>query len=564
MAMRSDKEALPRNRLTLVAIVGGALIILVLLAYLALDRGMRNAAMAEARAVAAADAAILAEGLQSELEKFSLVPLVLAEDPQVRALVAGDRSDVATLNRRLEELAAQTGAAAIYLTDARGTTLAASNWRMPTSFVDSNYGFRRYFINAMDSGSATQFALGTVSRRPGLYIAQRVDDGERKLGIVAVKVEFDALEASWRKATSGVFVTDPEGVVLVTSNPAWRFNTLRPERAVRRDRTADARQFGLADLPTMPDLTSPSSLVGSSLIETEQPIAPNGWDLHLLADPSPRVAAARANAQLALLLGLVAAALAAAALLFGQRRREARAEAKVTERTAKLRDQLQQANRLATLGQVTAGVGHEIRQPVAAVRVLAENGGKLLAIGDAASAKENFGTIVSLTDRIGKITDELRRFSRRGASQPRDVSLREVVQGAMLLLGDRIAQSGASVVLPPGDDLAIRVRGEHVGLEQVLVNLLQNALDAVGDDGRIALSIAREGEKCLLSVRDNGPGLDAEQRDSLFQPFATTKEDGLGLGLVISQDIMRSLGGDLALAPADEGGACFVMAVPLA
>ncbi|OYW22425.1 MAG: hypothetical protein B7Y98_03480 [Sphingomonas sp. 32-62-10] len=555
---RSDS----RRRLTLLSIIGGLILIGGLLAYIGLDRTMRNAALAEARKVAAADAATLSAGLRSELEKFSLVPLVLAEDPQVRDLLAGDAGNEKILNRRLEELAAQTGAAAIYLTDAKGTTLSASNWQLPTSFVGSNYGFRRYFVRAMARGSATQFALGTVSRRPGLYIAQRVDNGERKLGIVAVKVEFDRLETGWHDATAGVFVTDADGVVLVTSNPNWRFHTIRPRDSAKRDKSADQLQFGLSNLPPMPDFAADSTLVSTSLIETKQPISPNGWDLHLLADPSPRLSAANANARLALILGLVAAFLVGGGIVLTMRRREARAEAQLSERTAKLRDQLQQANRLAILGQVTAGVGHEIRQPVAAVRVFAESGSRLIAAGDAASAEENFGKIVSLTERIGKITDELRLFSRRTPSQPRDVLIDEVVEGAMLLLGERIQKSNIVVKLPDAPAMQTIVRGEHVGLEQVLMNLIQNAIDATGVGGRIEIAITRQDNRCLLTVSDNGPGLTDQQFESMFQPFATTKPEGLGLGLVISQEIMRNLGGDLT-ADASRAGASFTMMVPL-
>lgn len=563
MAVPAVPVSNSRDRLTLIAIVGVAILIVGLLAYVGLDRAMRNAALAESQSVAEGDAAILTEGLQSDLEKFSMVPLVLAEDPQVRDLMAGDAGGAPVLNRRLEELAKQTEAAAIYVTDANGETLAASNWQLSTSFVGSNYAFRNYFVEAMERGNATQFALGTVSRRPGLYIAQRVVDGPRSLGVVAVKVEFDPLEASWRDATAGVFVTDANGVVLVTSNPEWRFNTVRPEDAGLRDKAADERQFGLSELPPMPALAAGSASVENALIETEQPISPHGWHLHLLFDPTPRLSAARAKAQLTLILGLVLASLVFGAFFAVVRRRKALAEAQVIERTAKLRDQLQQANRLATLGQVTAGIGHEIRQPVTAVRVFAENGAKLIAAGETELAQQNFAKIVSLVDRIGTITDELRRFSRRTPAQPRGVSLEEVVEGALLLLGERISQCETIVNLPTQKALKTKVKGEHVGLEQVLVNLIQNAIDATGTGGKIEIGINLHQGKCEVIVSDNGPGLSDAQRESLFQPFATTKDEGLGLGLVISRDIMRSLGGDLT-AGIGGPGASFTMAVPLA
>ncbi len=535
----------PPGRGYLAGIIAIGVLLIAALGLLAIDRTMRASALDEARIAAQNEAAILAAGLESELDKFSLVPLVLARDPQVQSLMAGDRAQQSGLNQRLQQLVGQTGAAVIYLMNDDGLTLAASNWNRPDSFVGSDYGFRRYFRDARASGVATEFALGTVSRRPGLYIARRVDGPSGPVGVVAIKVEFNPLEASWAKATSGVYVTDAEGVILVTSNPTWRFSTIRPVAPGQRDAAQDLRQFGKAKLPLFnPDASSARTLT-PALIESLHPVTPLNWDLHLLSDPSTPLAAAKANGRLLFLLLLVLAAVVASLVVIGIRRREAGAEALVNERTGRLRDQLQQANRLATLGQITAGVGHEIRQPVAAIRILAETGERLGKRGAHDEATANFARITALTDRIGTITDELRRFSRRGDREPRQVPLRQVVDGALLLLRDRVAQLDIHLVLPPEPVLDLIVRGEHVALEQVLVNLLQNAFDATGEGGKVFIDITESGQFRQLSVTDNGPGLTSDQRSNLFQPFATTKPDGLGLGLVISQDIMRGLGGDL-------------------
>lgn len=531
------------------------------LGLLAIDRTMRASALDEAENAAQNEAAILAAGLESELDKFSLVPLVLARDPQVQSLMAGDSTQRRGLNQRLEQLAIQTGAAVIYLMDRDGLTLAASNWNRPDSFVGSVYGFRRYFLDARTLDVSTEFALGTVSRRPGLYIARRVDGASGAVGVVAIKVEFNPLEANWAKAASGVYVTDDEGVILVTSNPAWRFSTIRPIAPGQRDAEQDLRQFGKAKLPLFNPGANGGQMLAPALIESLHPVTPLDWDLHLLSDPSTSLAAATANARLLFLLLLVLAAAVAALAFLGLRRREAKAEALVNERTERLRDQLQQANRLATLGQITAGVGHEIRQPVAAIRILAETGERLGERGAHDEATANFSLIAALTDRIGTITDELRRFSRRGDREPRQVPVRQVVDGALLLLRDRAAQLDIDLSLPPESALDLTVRGEHVALEQVLVNLLQNAFDATGRDGRVEIDIAETEPFRRLSVTDSGPGLTDAQRTNLFQPFATTKADGLGLGLVISQDIMRGLGGDLVEEPM-ANGARFTMLIP--
>ncbi len=532
------------------------------LAMVGLDRATRVQALAETRLAADGQAAILAAGLESELNKFTLVPRVLAGDPEVAALLKGDSAQRGVLNRRLAALARQTDAAAIYLMDARGMTLAASNWDRPDSFIGSRYGFREYFAGALRGGTGTEFALGTVSRRPGLYLAERVGPAAAPLGVVAVKVEFDSLEAKWRDAEDMVFVTDRQGTVLLASNPEWRFRAVAAAGA-KRDPQRDALRFGVAEPQTLelPGAARTGSAV--RMIEKIRPIAPAGWELHLLADPSARLSVARANARLAGVSALVLLGLAGVAGWMWRRQRQARAAAEIAMQTATLREQLQQANRLATLGQITAGLGHEIRQPLAAMRVYAETGERLLAAGRTAEAADNFAKIATLAGRIGEITEEQLHFSRRSAEPARDIRLADVIDGSLLLLRDQLRQKGIALTLPPAEASEAMVRARHVQLEQVLVNLLQNAAQAGGESGQIALEVSARAGEVRLAVSDNGSGVPPGLRDTLFQPFVTSRPDGIGLGLAISQDIMRQLGGDL-LHEDTPAGARFVMVMPSA
>jgi two-component system C4-dicarboxylate transport sensor histidine kinase DctB len=546
----------------LVSIAAVAVLLLAGLAMLGLDRAMRVQALAETRAAADGQAAILAAGLESELNKFTLVPRVLAGDPEVAALLGGDSAQQAVLNRRLAALAQQTRAAAIYLMDARGLTLAASNWDRPDSFIGSRYGFREYFAGALRAGTGTEFALGTVSRRPGLYLAERVGPAARPLGVVAVKVEFDSLERKWRDAADMVFVTDRQGIVLLASNPDWRFRSVARDGRPR-DPARDAMRFGVAqpqplELPGRGGAGQPVQM-----IEKIQPIAPAGWELHLLADPTARLSVALANGRLAGVSAIVLLGLAGAGAWLWRRQRQARSAVEIAAQTATLREQLQQANRLATLGQITAGLGHEIRQPLAAMRVYAETGERLLAADRTDEAAANFARIAGLAGRIGEITEEQLHFSRRSAEEPRDIRLAEVIDGSLLLLRDQLRQKGIGLTLPPAEAATATVRARHVQLEQVLVNLLQNAMHACDEGGQIALTITTHAGKVHLSVSDDGPGVPAELRDTLFQPFVTAKPEGLGLGLAIARDIMCQLGGDLVHEDTP-CGARFTMVMPAA
>ncbi len=576
VAVRAEKRTSPRKhggvvmrhsleRWHLLPIGLAALMLTAAIAMLGLDRAIRANTLEETRAAATSQAAILAAGLESELNKFSLVPQVLAADPEVARLLAGDNNARAVLNRRLSALARQTNAAAIYLMDTRGLTVAASNWDRPDSFVGSDYSFRDYFTLAIADGAANEFALGTVSGRPGLYLSERVGLAKDPLGVVAVKVEFDRLEAQWRDGQDAVFVTQQEGIILLTSNPEWRFHAAASagDAGPSRDRATYAMRFGVDEpepfeLPVAGPAASPVRLV-----EKIQPIAPVGWELHLLADPAPRLSTAIANGRLAVVLGVALFSLAGAGGFIWLRQRKERAAAELSAQTAALREQLQQANRLATLGQITAGLGHEIRQPLAAMRVYAESGERLLAAGRSLEVADNFDKIARLAEKIGRITEESLQFSRRTPSEPKDIPLSEVIEGSLLLLRDQIRQRSINLALPKPDASGVMVRAQHVQLEQVLVNLLQNAVHASGQGGQIFVTIEQNRQHVRLSVADNGPGVAADLRETLFQPFVTGRDDGIGLGLAIARDIMCRIGGDLVLEES-ASGARLTMVIPAA
>jgi two-component system C4-dicarboxylate transport sensor histidine kinase DctB len=554
-------------------------------------RWAQTTAHAEAGATATQMARSHAGLLASELQKFRLLPLVLTEYPDARAVL--DRDDpaaVARLNDRLELLASRTDAAAIYVIGRNGRTIAASNWRLPTSFVGQDYGFRPYFREALANGAAELFALGTVSGRPGLFIARRIEGGGRALGVIVVKVEFDALEAQWARQPGPSFVTDAHGVVIITSRPEWRFRATRPLDEATRADIRRSIQFGA--LPLAPlglsaaqgGVRAPGGDARYRIAQAPVPLV--GARLSYLQPLEPAEAAAAANARVAVLSGLILAALAFAWLWRARVRRRALEEAslvlegQVAARTAELseanaqlvaesaereaadrrfraaREELAQANRLGSIGQITAGVAHEINQPVAAIRTFAENAGRFLDRAEPDQVRGNLTHIVALTDRIGRITGELRTFARRGTPAIGAVALDAVIEGALLLIGDRIR--AGRVALDRRGDARVRVVADKVRLEQVLINLIQNALEALADtpDPRIAIIVA-PGDQITIDVADNGPGIAPEIADQLFTPFVTGKRDGLGLGLGIARDIVREFGGRLEAVGGPPGGATF-------
>ena len=556
----------------------------------------RRDAKASALRQASTAAALHASVLRSELERHRSLPMVMALDPDLADLLTDPGLGPSVLNLKFEGLARDVRAAAIYLLDTGGTALAASNWREPTSFVGSNYRFRPYFHEAMRDGQAAFFALGTVSGRPGLYLSRRVDDpAGRPIGVIVAKVEFDVLEQDWRASGEPTYVTDSNGVVLITTVPDWRFRTTQPLSQAQRRQFSLEHTSGTAALADMPfpagrdDLIRISQGLPSDLYaRTVQPLADMGWTLTLLSASRAQIARATLAAQTLALLSVALLAGLSGILLRRRQRARLRAveaeaarlelERQIDLRTVELRnantrlsheiderrrleksrqdlqDELIQANKLATLGQIAAGVAHEINQPIAAIRTHADSAGLYLDRSDTAAAARSLSTIGGLTERIGAITDELRAFSRKTRSEVVAVAVDAAIDGTLLLIGARLRERGVRLsrdVPVPG----LRVRAERNRLEQVILNLLQNAVEALEGvaDPTIVIAVRQTGSRVTIAVSDNGPGVSPEVRDRLFTPFTTDKADGLGLGLVISRDIVTGFGGELTYRPGPAG-----------
>ncbi|MDF7777168.1 ATP-binding protein [Sphingomonas sp. AOB5] len=554
---------------------------------------------AQARTATDAAAAQLARSnsglLASELQKFRLLPLVLSEYPDVRAMLdAGDFAAAARINPKLELLAQRTDAAVIYVIAADGRTVASSNYRLPTSFVGQDYGFRPYFRGAMQAGVAELFALGTVSGRPGLYIARRIGSADRPLGVIVVKIEFERLQEEWGRQPGETLVTDRHGVVIITSRPAWRFQTLRPLNRAAREAIRATRQFGELPLPPLAlaeeggAIHPPGVTRDGGYRRAEAALPLDGAKLTTLYPLRPALASASGTARTITLavLGLVALVIAG---LLRQRERQLlqenarrHLESEVAARTAELREsnellvaesaervranqryrqareELAQASRLGSLGQITAGVAHEINQPVAAIRTYAENAQRFLERESPDKARGNLERIVELTRRIGTITGELRNFARRRTPSIGPVEVAQAIDAALLLIGDSIRSAGVKLERAGASD-GVKVIADRVRLEQILINLIQNALDALGgrEAPRIDIAVQASAETVWIDVIDNGPGVSDELAENLFTPFVTGREQGLGLGLAIARNIAREFGGELRLIEPSKGGAAF-------
>jgi two-component system C4-dicarboxylate transport sensor histidine kinase DctB len=564
---------------------------------------------------------LYAASIEREIEKFAAFPVVVSYDGAIADLAAAPSNPARLVeaDRYLERLNASIGTLAVYVLDRSGRCIASSNWNRPDSFVGRDLSYRPYFRNLAVGRIERFYGIGTTANEPGYYLSTALHDADDIIGAVVVKVSLEQLERSWSSAEAPALLADEHGVVVLSTAPAWKYGTLRRLDAKERAEIAQTQQYNERDLRPIGmtvsrELDAHSSIVSFAGAESVAPDAAAGdlffaetrpmpgapWQLTVFSNLRDAVALAEGGGAVAALAVLV---IAGATLIFLQRRRhmrdltKARAalqlahdslELTVAERTSELivantrlteevdersraertlreaQAGLVQAGKLAALGQLSAGVAHELNQPLAALATISGNAIKYLDRGDADSARSNVERIRPLVDRMAKLTNELKSFARKSSGERTLAPLRRSFDNALFLVHHRI-ERGAVVVSEEADEEAV-VWCDANRLEQILLNLIGNALDAMEgqDEQRLTLRAKREGEWVVVSIRDNGPGLRAELLDHLFEPFYTTKAPGvgLGLGLAISAGIVRDFGGELTAQNAPEGGAGFIVRLP--
>ncbi|MBF8721391.1 ATP-binding protein [Pseudomonas guariconensis] len=552
-----------------------AMILMVILVGTALSAGWamhqakRQAMETDARR-ASQQLTLYANALHTLIERYRALPAVLALDPELIAALRGPVNAPVqdALNHKLERINGAANSSTLELLDRTGLAIAASNWRLPTTYVGSNYGFRPYFKQTRTHGSGRFYAVGVTSGVPGYFLASAVNDEQgRFLGAMVVKLEFPELEREWRQGSDILLVSDARGITFIANQDGWRYRELQPLSSADRAELAETRQYDkqplvplqhqvLTDFGDNSRLSRVQGPEGSAEYLWESlPLEAEGWTLHLLR--KPQVSADGRNAALAaaaIWLTLVFAALfVSQRLRLARLRKRSRDELKrlVEERTRELRtaqEGLVQSTKLAALGQMSAALAHEINQPLTTQRMQLETLRLLLDHGRIDEARRALEPLEQMLKRMAALTGHLKTFARNSPGGLRErLDLATVVDQALHLLEARIRDEGVEVA----QYLArpAWVRGDAIRLEQVLINLLRNALDAMADKRykRLEIRIEADNGQWRLSVIDSGGGIPKADLSKVFDPFFTTKPvgEGLGLGLAISYGIVQEAGGQL-------------------
>ncbi|MEE4098475.1 sensor histidine kinase [Pseudomonas viridiflava] len=569
-----------------------SLYVMLILAGAAVSAGlaMRQAqrhALSEDAVRANSQLALYANTLHTLIERYRALPSVLALDPEVRTALSGPvTEDVQNrLNLKLEKINAAAHSSTLELLDRHGLAVGASNWQTPNSYVGHNYGFRPYFLQTRAQGTGRFYAVGVTTGIPGYFLSSAVlDDASGFIGAMVVKLEFPTLEQEWGQGDDLLMVSDDKGIVFIANQPGWRYRELEPISLENRSELLRTRQYDKKPLTPLRSRVIDQLGEHSQLRRVDGPdgtadylwqslpLPDENWTLHLLRKP-PLANEDIRNA------GIAAAGIWLALVFLGlflyQRWRLARLrersrdelERLVQERTRDLQtaqDGLVQSAKLAALGQMSAALAHEINQPLTAQRMQLATVRLLLDQGRIEEACKSLIPVDQQLTRMAALTGHLKTFARKSPAGLRErLDLATVVDQALLLLEPRLHEEHVDCVLQLSRPAW--VRGDAIRLEQVLINLLRNALDAMRGrpPARLEIRIEPLDGQWRLSVVDTGEGIAPENLNSIFDPFFTTKPvgDGLGLGLAVSYAIIHELGGQLS-AENHGNGAVFWFSLP--
>ncbi len=520
-------------------------------------------------------ATFFARTIDDALARLKHLPYVISQNPGVAEALA--QNDGQRLSPMLKRFAERANADHIFLMDINGKTVAASNFDTRNSFIGKAYTFRPYFKEAITGEAGQFYAIGATTGQPGYFVSAPVfGPAGDIIGVMVVKIGLGVLNQAWQDSGEEILVSDENEVVVLASDPANLFHVLSPLSDFARQNVANAQQFGdqpLRLLDWQAGGNGQITLNGVSYLLTQAPIAPQNWTLHLLTNLSgirQQAALSVAAGLVVLFGGIIASASFRSARLkraLGQSDADrARLSTEIEVRRAaesdlKLaQDELERASRLAALGQLSASITHELGQPIAAMRTY-------LAAEEIAvdSAPGNLNPALSgLVDRMQNICTQLRVFAAPKRGEPRVFDLCSACDASVELIAHGLGD--ITLTKTYGSD-PVPVIGDQQRVEQVLINLLRNAVDAVSgqDQQEITLAVSVVDGWACAQVSDTGPGLGGRALADLQEPFMTTKPsgEGMGLGLAISAQIAQDMQGRLAAQDGKAGGAIFTLWLPL-
>ncbi|MDC1411319.1 ATP-binding protein [Amylibacter sp.] len=512
--------------------------------------------------------------LISELQRISVVPLLLSRDTGLISDI--NTKDYQLTSQRLITFSDEIRVKSITLLERFGRIVASSD----RSDLGQNLRGQNFFFNAMRQ-SGTIFTISDNEKgRRSFFYSRKLESQGKVLGVIVVEVGLDNLFTTWSANDATIMVTNSKGIVVLSTDQDFLNQSL--ETALLAQPTLTALERAIRATGDWNGTEVDAYIEDQALYRLDTAIPFQGWRLTYLT-PFQSV---REKVNGVLAIGITALALLLALGFYFLSRRATRqsfllkAESEelralndrlsneITQRERAERNlqvaeaSLEQSSKLAALGEMSAAVSHELNQPLAAMRTYLAAAKLLLSRRRSDEALSSFQRIDDLIGRMGTITQQLKSYSRKGSDDLIPVDFISSINTSIAMMAPQLGQQAVEITksLP---DTPVSVLADPVRLEQVVINLLRNALDAMKGQTERYLQISlTAGEMATLTIQDNGPGI--ENLDEMFEPFFTTKKpgEGVGLGLAISSSIAKDLDGRLFARNVSPRGAVFEFQLP--
>ncbi|MDA7739268.1 ATP-binding protein [Amylibacter sp.] len=525
--------------------------------------------------------------LLEQLASFKQLSNLLARNPKIIEAFEGN-SDIKSIDELVQSTVFLSGSEQILLINKTGNVIASSKLVSGKPTEKSINPNEPYVQAALNGRLGYFYAVDKQTLARTIFIARGIYTSSLSpQGVVIIKVDIPSLEYQWNVDDVSLAFFDANDVAFITNRPSMALRRLgsldKPfleTKHYERNQISKFFDYKKSMLlnHTILKFLNTEELPKEALILSKY--IPR-LEMTTQVFMSTQVTKFSARVQAGLTAAIFFALGSGLWSLWLRRQRlidklaieeaaNAKLEARVEKRTAQLKKaqfQLVQAGKLKALGEISAGISHELNQPLAAMQNFSENGAKMLDLNKIEDARINFDLIGTQINRITRIIKSLRAFARKEKETIEAIDLQEVIKETLSLSKSRIDFEKVDIEWHP-EDKEIMVMGGHVRLQQVVINLLTNAIDSMQNkkNKKISIKILKSKSDVIMSVRDTGDGLSDPGR--VFEPFYSTKEvgasKGMGLGLSISYGIVGSFGGEMSCSNYKSGGAEFIIKLRVA
>ena len=515
---------------------------------------------------------LYSNSIDSELERSRFITLLLGDNVRLKTLLSKNQNET-ILNKYFNTIT-DTYSQNITLYDATGKILSSSEKALSGQILS------QIPFSVSDNKKLIFSRIISPEAQNKFVYAKLITHSEMILGIILVEVNLSKIEKAWIDASEAVIVIDHLDQVLISSKPDWIKTKIN-------DKSQPSQSSNILNsmqsFTQWEDLPAEAYLNKNTLLKLESNLSEQNWKI--LYYSTYATVREKVNGIIALEITALAILLTLIFYLLSRRSRiqsiifmeesnklrdinsklkNEMNEREKAEKNLKVAEQsLEQHSKLAALGEMSAAVSHELNQPLAAMKTYLA-GAKLLLQRDRPNeALSSFQRVDDLIERMNVITKQLKSYARKGREELVQVDLKMVISYALDIMASQLNLLQVEYIQQMPDE-PVMVLGDQIRLEQVVINLIRNSLDAMAKTNNPKLKIIlKTNNNAVITVIDNGHGI--SDLKSLFEPFYTTKDPGhgVGLGLAISSGIIKELGGRLVAKSSPDSGAIFEITLPL-